>query len=275
MKKKLYITTIVILILAIIGVGQFIFFQNSLKKYDIKGDSRGDNVPIIGEISSNPIVAKTQEIDQGIMSKVNHLYYNTGNPNDVWAINKELPSADTIKQEYDNAKKVSSSVVGWIAVQGTNINYPITYNKTNNNYYLTHNYRGDKWWNGAIFRDTSNTNWGHTVLINGHNMLNAVMFAELMNFRNTKFYNDNKYIELYDGTQAEKFKIVGAFYTEPNETLKFDMHNEKERLAYYKKMQARSIYGKEPVTDSKTLFINTCLSDGTGRHIFIMAQQVK
>lgn len=263
MKKSNIIRLIIIIIIlvAMYGTYQYMNFKDNMTEQ-------------VSSLSNGGKPSITTKINEQIVSKVDNLNYNTGNPNDVWLANKEVPSQSTLQKEYETAKSVSSSVVGWIWIQGTNINYPVEYNSNDNNYYLTHNYRNQPWWNGAIFRDSSIKSWGHTVLINGHNMLNAVMFAQLMNFRIPEFYKANKIIELYNGTQAEEFKIVGAFYTMPDQTFDYNIENPKQRLEYYKKMQAKSIYGVEPVTDNKTLFINTCLSDGENRHIILMAQEV-
>lgn len=59
-------------------------------------------------------------------------------------IPKENPYWDYIKMNmidvnFDNLKKINSDVVGWIKVNGTNINYPFVQSK-DNKYYLTHSF---------------------------------------------------------------------------------------------------------------------------------------
>ena len=260
-RTLIYDILIVLIILMMIGIWQYSRFKLNVNESIIKLD---------GHISKSPIV----KIDEDIMSKTNNLFYNTGNPNEVWASNKVVPSDIELKGEYEKAKRVNNEVVGWIWIEGTNINYPIEYKKYDNNYYLHHNYRNDKWWNGAIFRESANTKWGNTDFINGHNMMNAVMFAQLMNFRIPQFYKNNKVIKVYDGISGAEYKIVGAFYVPEKHVFLYDIENPKERLAYYKRMQAKSIYGVEKVKDVKTIFLNTCLSNGTDNHLIIMAQKV-
>ena len=111
-------------------------------------------------------------------------------------INNELNSSQEIKEElielveipetpsdepsfqvdFKELKKINSDVIGWIVIEGTEINYPIVQGN-NNSFYLNHSY--DKKWNslGSIFADyqSSNDFSDYNTFIYGHHTKNGSM----------------------------------------------------------------------------------------------------
>lgn len=214
-------------------------------------------------------------ISNYITEKLDHLQYNTGNI-DVWTVNENVPTYKEISSKYINAKKINNDVVGWIWIQNTNIDYPIEHTSTDT-YYLHHNWRNNAWWNGAIFLDKSIPSLNeNTLLINGHNMLNSLMFAQLMKFRNENFFNQHNKIVIFNGSNKteEVFNPIGCFYANPNQRFEFNIPKD-QRLKYYKYMESKSFYPIESVNSNKFLFLNSCLSDGTNHHLIVMSQEIQ
>ena len=128
-------------------------------------------------------------------------------------INNELNSSQEIKEElielveipetpsdepsfqvdFKELKKINSDVIGWIVIEGTEINYPIVQGN-NNSFYLNHSY--DKKWNslGSIFADyqSSNDFSDYNTFIYGHHTKNGSMFGELYKYMDVSFYKQNK-----------------------------------------------------------------------------------
>lgn len=271
----LYVIIIVGILIACYFSYQYYLTQKRVKDLESGKASKyisSETVSAIAGKSDNPIT----EIAHAITDKLDHLQYETGNMN-VWQLNTTIPDYNTIKTEYENAHKVNKDVIGWIWVQGTNINYPVEHNVNSDSYYLHHNWRNEDWWNGAIFLDKSIPSLNeHTLLIHGHDMLNSLMFAQLMEFRNPEFFNKHNKIVLFNGSSMEEniFNPIGAFYADPSQKFEFNIP-EDQRLKYYKYMESKSIYPVEPVTDNQFLFLNSCLSNGTNEHLIVMSQKVK
>ena len=55
--------------------------------------------------------------------------------------------------QVQELQKENPDVVGWIEIEGTNINYPVLQG-TDNSYYMTHNYKKEEAKDGSIFLDT-------------------------------------------------------------------------------------------------------------------------
>ena len=69
-------------------------------------------------------------------------------------INKEeiTPTKTEKMLQLEELKKQNDDIVGWLEIEGTNINYPVM-QTTNNEYYMTHNYKKEYSAEGSIFLD--------------------------------------------------------------------------------------------------------------------------
>lgn len=145
---------------------------------------------------------------------------------------KELDEADNLKEElieiieipdvpseepkftvnFDELKKINSDVVGWIVIEGTQVNYPIVQG-SNNSYYLNHSY--DKKWSGygSIFMDyNSSPDFSDfNTFVYGHNTKNGTMFGELYRYMDINFYNEHSTFYLYTPSGNYLVEIFSAY----------------------------------------------------------------
>ena len=61
-----------------------------------------------------------------------------------------------ILPEYRNLYKTNSDLVGWLVVNGTQINYPVVQSTVYQEFYLDHNFDGENDESGAVFADARN-----------------------------------------------------------------------------------------------------------------------
>ncbi|MGL5068507.1 MAG: class B sortase [Sarcina sp.] len=180
-----------------------------------------------------------------------------------------------LKTYYEKAHSINNGVIGWIAIPGTNINYPINFGK-GDNYYLDHNWRGDSYWNGSVFLSQNNIGgFGNVSLINGHNMLNGIMFSQLLNFDNKNIF-DSKNIYIYNGQsqKIEEFKPIVAMYCEPSIAMTLGDLSKEERTKEVNELMKNSMYGTKTYNGNNVVLLNTCLSNGSGKHFLLAAEQV-
>lgn len=86
-----------------------------------------------------------------------------------------------INVNFDDLKKTNSDVIGWLKVNGININYPFVQGK-DNNYYLTHGFNKSYNDAGWIFFDYRNNNTNNkNTIIYAHSILDKTMFESLRN----------------------------------------------------------------------------------------------
>ena len=151
---------------------------------------------------------------------------------------------------------INQDVIGWIEIENTNINYPIL--KDNDSlYYLKHTFEKKYNRNGSIFTLDNNPFQNEETIIYGHNMRNGLMFSDLSNYMNEKFWEEHKTVHIYtekENYEATIFSVysIGVNVEENNiKDLDFD-----ERIEYYKKT---SKYAIKNITESKKIVkLYTC-----------------
>lgn len=93
---------------------------------------------------------------------------------------------------FDELREVNDDVIGWITIDGTNVDYPVLQGNTNLEY-MNKDVYGDFSLAGSIFLDIRNSpdfsdNYS---LIYGHNMDDHLMFGDLALFKDKEFFKEN------------------------------------------------------------------------------------
>ena len=174
-RKKRRIKKSVYIIILIVGIALLIF---SLLKIFIWNKDNSDINQLQKDITDNNV--KEVKADE---SKSNNINPPEDKSDDYW----DYIKMDMLSVDFNELKKKNADTVGWIKVNGTNINYPVV--QTNNNdYYLNHAYDKSKNSAGWIFADYRNnmTNFDKNTIIYGHGRLNNTMFGSLKNILNSK-----------------------------------------------------------------------------------------
>lgn len=116
--------------------------------------------------------------------------------------------------DFSKLKGINKDVVGWIVMEGTQVNYPIVQGN-NNSYYLNHSYEKKYSSFGSIFLDYSSSSnfFDRNSFIYGHHTRNGSMFGELKKYMNKDFFKEHPSFYLYtpDGNyQADIFSVYTA-----------------------------------------------------------------
>lgn len=112
--------------------------------------------------------------------------------------------------DWDALRKINPDIVGWVYVEGTDINYPIVQGD-DNDYYLHHNFDNSPSSSGAIFLDMDNNPdfESDNNIIYGHNMLDGSMFAQITKFKEQDFLEKNYHIII--ATPRRAYLLSPAF----------------------------------------------------------------
>ena len=100
---------------------------------------------------------------------------------------------------YKEIYEMNNHTVGWIKIEGTQIDYPVMQTPEEPNYYLNRNFNKEENVNGSIYaREVCDINEpSDNVTIYGHNMASGKMFAELHKYTNKSGWENNSLI-FYD-----------------------------------------------------------------------------
>ena len=165
---------------------------------------------IIKEFAENKKETDLYEDLQEIVVKENEEYTNT-------VSNEQEENKDSSSNNYnlENIAKINSDVIGWIKINGTNIDYPVM---QNGDYYLHRNIYKEYSSHGTPYlAEYCNVQYSDNLIIYGHHMNDNSMFAQLDNYKKHSFYENHKYIKFYsyyNGKTIEKtYEVAIAFKT--------------------------------------------------------------
>lgn len=125
--------------------------------------------------------------------------------------NGELRVLEQYKELYD----MNNDMVGWVTIDGTEIDYPVMQTVYDEEYYIKRDFYKKDFSGGVPFLDCRcklderTTN----VLIYGHNMKNGSMFHDLLKYEDSDFYRDHRYIHFDTIYEQGLYEIVAVFRT--------------------------------------------------------------
>lgn len=177
--------------------------------------------------------------------------------------------------DLEALREVNEDVVGWLAIPGTDISYPLI-RPQDNETYLTHSWDGTPTSAGSIFLDYR-VAWdprGFNTIIYGHNMRNRTMFGSLREYRREGYWEQHPEICLIDDEGVHYYDIFAAW--EPRVTdapFSPDVTTEKGRQSFLDTALRRSAIhtGVEPTVDSEILTLSTCTGVGHATRWVIQA----
>lgn len=116
--------------------------------------------------------------------------------------------------QIEELQKKNKEIIGWLEIEGTNINYPVVQGK-DNDYYVTHNYKKEYSKDGSIFldKDYDWTKPSSNLLLYGHNNKNGIMFEQLLKYKEENFYKKHKKIKFATNTEESHYEILAVFYS--------------------------------------------------------------
>lgn len=203
---------------------------------------------------------------------------------------EKLPEG-SINEEYAAYYEANNDFVGWVTINGTNVDYPVVQGE-DNEFYLHHNFNGEDEFAGTIFTDYEGEfgpgKMPNNTILYGHNMLYRYKFAALNNYNNNiQFLKDTPVIDFNTLYQDNKYKIFSVFIVNTNEehgevfdyTKYVYFKNSDEFYSYVLEVMDRSKYntGVDVEYGDELLTLSTC--DGsTGfedMRLVIVARKVR
>ena len=177
--------------------------------------------------------------------------------------------SNPLAEYYFGLKEKNSDFIGWIKIDGTQLDYPVMHTPENPEYYLRRTFDKSYSLSGTPFMDAVCTLDDNAVMVYGHHMNNGTMFAALHNYKDESFWKSHKTIVFDTVEERRTYEIVSAFYTEVkevNDTASFKYYKyignlSAEDFDYYcRNIKAASIYdtGVEIAADDKLITLSTC-----------------
>lgn len=184
-------------------------------------------------------------------------------------VNLSVAKEVTILEKYKTLYNRNKSLIGWLKIDDTNIDYPVM-QTSNNDYYLDHNLNQEYDKNGSIFMDkdcdavTPSTN----LIIYGHHMKSGKMFGSLEKYSTKEYYEEHPIIHfdtIYEeGTYQVMYVFRSRIYNEDEVVFKYyqfiEANSYEEFASNMDEMARLSLYdtGVTATYGDKLITLSTC-----------------
>ena len=195
LKGLIYFFIVINIILACI----YIIMTFSIKKEAIEESDLLNSI----NIDENIILSNDEYIEGNLIESQNK--QEIDNEKDINKPTERMLKVKKLQEENED-------IIGWIEIEDTNINYPVLQGD-DNEYYLTHNYKKEKSQKGSIFL-TKDYDWNlpsDNLLIYGHNIMNGLMFQDLLKYSDEEFYESHPVIRFTTENEDVEFEIFSVF----------------------------------------------------------------
>ena len=191
-----------------------------------------------------------------------------------------------VLEEYQTLYNKNKSLIGWLKIDDTNIDYPVM-QTANNEYYLDHNYNQEYDRNGSLFLDKDcdvvhrNTN----LIIYGHHMKSGKMFGNLNKYSSEDYCKKHPTIQfdtIYEkGTYEVMYVFRSRIYNEDEIVFKYyqflDAASEQEFNSNMQAMAEMSLYdtGVRAGYGDELLTLSTCDNAEADGRFVVVAKKIQ
>ncbi|WP_248929231.1 class B sortase [Paenibacillus hamazuiensis] len=176
-----------------------------------------------------------------------------------------LPAGPTVNERFERLLAMNSEMIGWIHVDGTQVDYPVLQHK-DNDYYLNRDATGKKSIYGSIFMDyrLDIDQPQRNLVVYGHNMLDGSMFGSLLQFKNKDFFETYRNITFEIKGKRTDWDIFAVYTVDAREdTIDVSYENNQAFLDALNRYRNKSFFSTEviPQEDDEILTLVTCSNE--------------
>lgn len=246
-------------VVAVFSLGYFIIYSRyayaSQEQFDELASLKGTE-PVVEEVEQKPLFTLAEE--------------------------EEAPE---ILDEYKNIYIKNKSVIGWLTIDDTNIDYPVM-QTVNNDYYLNHDFNGKEDNNGSLFLDCNcNAAFRSTnLIIYGHHMKSGKMFGNLKKYESEEYCKEHNIIKFDTIYEKGVYEVMYVF----RDTIKdaedvsfkyyqfIDAVSEEEFDSNMKAMADMSLYdtGVTASYGDDILTLSTCNGSTSTARFVVVAKRI-
>lgn len=240
------ITSIITLLISIFNIIKWKIDSNKTN-YEITNIQENINVEEIQDTENTEIIEPVIEVSK---------------ENPYW----DYINMNMINVDFNGLKRTNPDVVGWLKVNGTNINYPFV-QSSDNDYYLTHSFNKSYNGGGWVFLDYRNngTNNKNTIIY-AHGRSDKTMFGTLKNVLNNGWLNNtnNYVIKISTETENSLWQIFSVYrIPTTSDYLQTNFNDETEYQNFLDMIKDRSSHNFDTnvASTDNILTLSTCYNN--------------
>ena len=190
-----------------------------------------------------------QEALQNILEAEEAAASKEGEPENGFGTETSVPKIKPQKPEilwkYGSLYEINPDMIGWLAIDGTVIDYPVMQTMEDESYYLSVDFYGQPNKNGCLIMDTDSVVGTGTkadgymdgaspstnLIIHGHTMRNGDMFGDLSLYADETYGKEHSRICFDSLYEEREYELIAAFYSQV-------YYESEDVFKYYKFFQA-------------------------------------
>jgi sortase B len=192
-----------------------------------------------------------------------------------------LQETELAQQKYSAMFEQNQDFIGWISIDGTNVNYPVMQTPNNPDYYLKHSFEKSYSDYGVPYIDEACAlGISNNIVVYGHHMRNGSMFADICKYADKSFYEEHKTIKFDTLSALGEYEVVAVFkFDTNNETFKFNEYttmDEAEFNEFMENVRSRQLYdtGVDAEYGDELLTLSTCEYTYKNGRFVVVAKKV-
>ncbi len=193
------------------------------------------------------------------------------------------PKPVTPMEQYSALYSQNNDFVGWLAIDGTNISYPVMQTKESPDYYLRRGFDKKYSYHGVPYvEEACDIGVSDNIIIYGHNMLDGSMLSAVDKYKNKDFYETHKYITFNTLEEYGTYEVIAVMKSSPKLEQTFQYYGfinawDKDHFAnYIYDIKSYSLYdtGVSANYGDKLLTISTCEYSVDNGRLAIIAKKI-
>ena len=204
------------------------------------------------------------------------------NPSEDNVQNEPAPQI-TAAEKYAAIHEQNSDFVGWLRIDGTNINYPVMQSLDNPNFYLKHSFNKEYSNYGVPYvQENCELGVADDTIIYGHHMNDGSMFADLCKYESEDFYREHKTIHFDTMEGFGEYEIIAVFKTVAYSNSGFPYHcfvnadNQADFDNFISRCNELQLYDTSVTAKygDKLITLSTCEYSRTNGRMVIVAKKI-
>ncbi len=187
----------------------------------------------------------------------------------------------TAQEKYGGFVEENDDFIGWISIEGTNINYPVMQSVEYPNYYLDRGFDKEYSAYGVPYVDEDATiDMSENLVIYGHHMKNKTMFSALDGYKNQDFYEEHKIINFDTLSGFGEYEVIASFkidvVNDPFHYISYLDMDEARFNEYIANVKQRAYYdtGVSATYGDKLITLSTCEYTYDESRLVVVAKKV-
>ncbi len=190
-----------------------------------------------------------------------------------------------ILDDYAGLYAENSDTIGWLKIDGTELDNVVMYVPHDNSKYLHTDFYGNSSYRGCLFVDGDcNVLTSDNIIIYGHHMKDGSMFGAIVDYRSEDFYRQHRYIQFDTIYEKQTYEVIGAITTrlldEDEEGFRYYEYtgsdDEESFNEYVKFIKSNRLYDTEADLQSgdKLLTLSTCAYHTENGRFIVVAKKI-